>query len=92
LSKRAPDSGPAADAWWCSLVDDPEDVIEREMVGELLKVRERLTDVRERIAEEGLMVSGSDRAAQGSPVVDPRAGPGRRSLARARVAARRARA
>jgi hypothetical protein len=31
-------------------------VIEREMVGELLKTRDRLAAVRARIAEEGLMV------------------------------------
>jgi hypothetical protein len=58
LSARS-DSGPAADEWWCSLVDDPEDVIEREIVGELLKTRDRLAEVRERIAEDGLMVEGS---------------------------------
>jgi hypothetical protein len=67
LSKLAPDSGPAADAWWCSLVDDPEDVLEREMVGELLKTRDRLAEVRARIAEDGLMVVGS----QGQPRCHP---------------------
>jgi hypothetical protein len=63
------DSGPAADAWWCSLVDDPEDVIEREMVGELLKTRDRLAEVRERIAEEGLMVSGSTGQPRAHPLL-----------------------
>jgi hypothetical protein len=53
------DSGPAVDEWWLALVDDPEDVLEREMVGELLKTRDRLAEVRERIAEDGLMVEGS---------------------------------
>jgi hypothetical protein len=69
LSKRVPDSGPAADAWWLALVDDPEDVIERELVGELLKTRDRLAEVRERIAEEGLMVQGSTGQPRAHPLL-----------------------
>jgi hypothetical protein len=67
LSATKPDSGPAGNEWWLALVDDPEDVIEREMVGELLKTRDRLAEVRARIAEDGLMVAGS----QGQPRCHP---------------------
>jgi hypothetical protein len=69
LSKRAPDSDPAGNEWWLALVDDPEDVIEREMVGELLKTRDRLAEVRARIAEEGLMVSGSTGQPRAHPLL-----------------------
>jgi hypothetical protein len=69
LSKRVPDSGPAAGGWWLALVDDPEDVLEREMVAELLKTRGRLAEVRGRIAEEGLMVQGSTGQPRAHPLL-----------------------